>query len=126
MLRLNRLWGLLSLSAVFALSGCAQVQVQDLTPASSEASQEKPLETYRLTQFRDAAPSSFESRALRKQAESLCPNGYKILSRQAFAHEVLANHQAECSSGACAHQLEWQVQCGDIPREPFRFFGRIE
>lgn len=124
---LGRLWGILALSAVVSLAGCAQVQVQELTPSAASGSDAEGLqETYRLTQFRDAAPSSFESRALRKQAESLCPNGYKILSRQAFATEMLASHQAECPSGSCAHQLEWQIRCGNIPREPFRFFGRTE
>ncbi len=126
MIRQYSIWGILAISAVLTLAGCAQVQVQDITPSTTTTTQETPAGTYRLTQFRDAAPSSFESRALRTQADALCPSGYEVLSRHAFATEVLAAHQAECPSRSCAHQLEWHIRCGNIPREPFRFFGRTE
>lgn len=120
MMRLNRLLGTLGLFSILGLIGCSQVQVQELTTEQGSD------EVYVLSEFRDGPATQFESHSLRQQADVLCPSGYAILSRQALANEPLAMHQADCTGSSCAHQLTWRIRCGNIPREPFRFFGRTD
>lgn len=96
------------------MSGCAQIAVQPLSETE-----------YELVQYRDEPPTGFESRALRKQAEALCPKGYEYLLRHAQKPAEFATHHAECALGKdCGYELKWRIRCGDIPREPFSLFGK--
>lgn len=105
---------LLLLPGLLLLTGCSQVEVRELAQ-----------DEFELSLYRDAPPMSFESRAMRKQAEQLCPTGYRYLLRQAVKQGEFATHHAECAAGKdCGHQLEWRIRCGNVPREPFSLFGR--
>lgn len=96
------------------LTGCAQTKVTSLAP-----------DEYVIEQTRHEPPMSYESRALTKQAEKLCPNGYSYLLRQNKAESDFAKHHGECAMGAnCEYVLQWRIRCGNIPREPFSLFGK--
>lgn len=101
---------------VLVLSGCAQVGVIPLSEENKE---------YELIQTRSEPPTSFESRALRKKAEDLCPTGYEYLLRYAHKPAEFVGHHAACAVGEdCSYELKWRIRCGDIPREPFSLFGK--
>lgn len=101
---------------VLVLSGCAQVSVNTLSDEKEE---------YELIQVRSEPPKDFESRALRKQAEALCPTGYEYLLRHAQKSAEFVKHHAACGVGEdCGYELKWRIRCGDIPREPFSLFGK--
>jgi hypothetical protein len=98
-----------------ALSGCAQVDVKDLSDSE-----------FKVSVFYHGVPGDFEHRALARKAESLCPNGYEYLTRHATKPGEFAQHHGQCSQGQiCDHELIWHIRCGNIPREPFSFFGKI-
>ena len=104
----------ISITLLVSISGCANVQVTDLTG-----------DEYMIEQTRFEPPTSFESRALTSKAEQLCPKGYSYLLRQAYSDHEFAVHHGECATGAdCEFKLQWRIRCGNIPREPFSLFGK--
>lgn len=96
------------------ITGCANVEVTKLAE-----------DEFLIEQIRFDPPISYESRALTKKADQLCPIGFSYLLRQAHSeHEFATDHQ-QCAVGQdCQFTLQWRIRCGNIPREPFSLFGK--
>lgn len=96
------------------LASCAKVQVKELDD-----------DKFLLEQQRSGMANNYESRAMKKQAKKVCPIGYRHILRQSFAGQEMAEHRAQCALGAnCGFVLQWQIECTDIPAEPFSLFGK--
>lgn len=105
---------LMLLLAALLLSACAQVEVTELDE-----------DKFLLEQARSGMPTKYKSRAMDKQAKKVCPIGYRPILRQTFAEQEMATHRAQCAIGAnCNFKLQWQIECTDIPDEPFSLFGK--
>lgn len=96
------------------LAACAKVEVKQLEENK-----------FLLEKQSSGMADRYKSRALHKQAKKACPIGYRHVLRQSFAKQQMAEHGAECALGAnCDFVLQWQIECTDIPPEPFSIFGK--
>lgn len=69
--------------------------------------------------------NSLDSWALRIESREVCPQGYIYLSRNARKMGNFAYSAEQCYGEMnCSYKLEWQIQCADVPEEPFSLFGK--
>ena len=68
---------------------------------------------------------SLDSWSMRIESRELCPQGYVYVNRNAFKSSEFAYSDDQCVGGkSCEYKLQWQIQCQDVPKEPFSLFGK--
>ena len=80
---------------------------------------------FALSQIFQEPVSTLDSWAMRIESKALCPDGYIYENRNARKVGGFEWSHAECAAGSdCRYQLEWRIQCQDVPEEPFSLFGK--
>ncbi|MBD3612289.1 MAG: hypothetical protein HUJ13_07760 [Hydrogenovibrio crunogenus] len=99
---------------VVMLAGCSGVQTKEVGK-----------DVYYLTNFYNEPPRSFSSWSMESQADSLCPMGYDVLSKNAGKSGEFGYNDFACAAGqSCDYVLEWRIRCSDKPKQETSIFGK--
>lgn len=130
---------LLGFASVFAVTGCSTVGdgvntvgagfvyvAEGAQKLVSSVEVEKiDANNFILQQDFNEPVRELDSWAMRIEAREVCPQGYVYLNRNALNNGGFGVSDADCAaSSSCSYKLQWRIQCQDVPKEPFSFFGK--